>query len=469
MGPCGTAVAVVVLVLAVVAALVAPGTGASRAVPVAGAAVPPPPFQLSLGDSLTAGWGASAPDLAYASQLADRESAVFPGLQLENLSCPAETTSSMLDGGGWCSYPQGSQLAAAESFLASHPGRVRYITIDIGINNVDGCPVASSVAPSCAASGIARLEADLPLIIAGLHRAAPGVAILGANSYDPFLAGEPSSGSDDPYRGLAGLPDDFVPDSQAMMDSLNAAIEQIYRDEQVGLVDVAGAFQSADAAMTGSVAGSPTPQNVSDICAWVHMCDATGLTIHLNDSGESIFAGLFALAVTRAIDGGFDGTWLADAAGGVHALGDTPFFGQVGARLDKPVVSMAAAPDGGGYWLVAADGGVFSFGDAGFYGSTGGGHLDRPVVGMAATPDGRGYWLVAADGGVFSFGDARYHGSAGGLPLVAPVVGMAVDRAGTGYTLAAADGGVFAFGGAPFDGSLGGGPPAAPVVATAGS
>ena len=58
--------------------------------------------------------------------------------------------------------------------------------------------------------------------------------------------------------------------------------------------------------------------------------------------------------------------------------------------------------DSKGYWLVASDGGVFSFGDASFYGSTGGDRLNKPIVGIAATPDGNGYWLVASDGGVFS-------------------------------------------------------------------
>ena len=28
--------------------------------------------------------------------------------------------------------------------------------------------------------------------------------------------------------------------------------------------------------------------------------------------------------------------------------------------------------------------------------------LNRPIVGMAATPDGKGYWLVASDGGIFT-------------------------------------------------------------------
>ena len=81
--------------------------------------------------------------------------------------------------------------------------------------------------------------------------------------------------------------------------------------------------------------------------------------------------------------------------------------------LNKPVVGMAATPDGDGYWLVASDGGIFAFGDAGFYGSMGGHPLNQPIVGMAATPDGKGYWLVAADGGIFAFGDAAFYGSTG--------------------------------------------------------
>ena len=39
--------------------------------------------------------------------------------------------------------------------------------------------------------------------------------------------------------------------------------------------------------------------------------------------------------------------------------------------------------------------------------------LNKPVVGMAATPDGNGYWLVASDGGIFAYGDAQFYGSTG--------------------------------------------------------
>ena len=98
-----------------------------------------------------------------------------------------------------------------------------------------------------------------------------------------------------------------------------------------------------------------------------------------------------------------------------------------GLHLNKPIVGMAATPDGGGYWLVASDGGVFTYGNASFQGSTGGLHLNKPIVGMAATPDGGGYWLVASDGGVFTYGNASFQGSTGGLHLNAPIVALAND------------------------------------------
>jgi N-acetylmuramoyl-L-alanine amidase len=127
---------------------------------------------------------------------------------------------------------------------------------------------------------------------------------------------------------------------------------------------------------------------------------------------------------------------LVAADGGVFSFGSAKYWGSTGSMvLNKPVVGMAATPNGGGYWLVAADGGVFSFGNAKYWGSTGRMVLNRPVVGMAATPDGGGYWLVAADGGVFSFGNATFYGSAAASHPDASAVGMADAPDGGGYWL----------------------------------
>ena len=165
--------------------------------------------------------------------------------------------------------------------------------------------------------------------------------------------------------------------------------------------------------------------------------------------------------------------------------------------VTRPIVGMAATPDGGGYWEVASDGGIFGsatgllrfrgrqssqrpdrrhgvhagrrrllggrlrrwhllFGDAAFYGSQGGQHLDAPIVGMASSPSGGGYWEVASDGGIFVFGNAGFHGSEGGQHLDAPIVGMASTGDGGGYWEVASDGGIFVFGNAGFHGSEGG-------------
>ena len=86
------------------------------------------------------------------------------------------------------------------------------------------------------------------------------------------------------------------------------------------------------------------------------------------------------------------GYWTANPAGAVTPHGSASSFGSPalsGLQLSRPIVGMAATPDGRGYWLVASDGGIFNYGDATFYGSTGAIHLNKPIVGMAATPDGQ--------------------------------------------------------------------------------
>jgi hypothetical protein len=152
------------------------------------------------------------------------------------------------------------------------------------------------------------------------------------------------------------------------------------------------------------------------------------------------------------------GYWLVASDGGVFTYGDAPFYGSTGSLpLNQPIVGMAVTPDGLGYWLVASDGGIFTFGDASFHGSTGSLPLNQPIVGMAVTPDGQGYWLVASDGGIFTFGDAIFYGSTGAMQLNKPVIGMTATPDGSGYWLVASDGGIFTYGDATFYGSLGGG------------
>ena len=162
------------------------------------------------------------------------------------------------------------------------------------------------------------------------------------------------------------------------------------------------------------------------------------------------------------------GMLLTARDGGVFAFGNAAFYGSMGGKpLNKPIVGIAATPDGQGYWEVASDGGIFAFGNAAFYGSMGGKPLNQPIVGIAATPDGQGYWEVASDGGIFAFGDATFYGSMGGKPLNQPIVGLAASPDGKGYWEVASDGGIFAFGDATFYGSMGGKPLNRPIAGIA--
>ena len=145
-------------------------------------------------------------------------------------------------------------------------------------------------------------------------------------------------------------------------------------------------------------------------------------------------------------DGGY---WMVGSDGSVYSYGDAQFFGSMGGRpLDKPIVAIAATPDGQGYWEVASDGGIFAFGDAQFYGSTGGISLVAPIVSISYDPETSGYWLVASDGGVFSFGPSgltSFYGSASGSTL-SPIVGIACYAGGSGYWLATQSGYIFGYG-----------------------
>ena len=208
--------------------------------------------------------------------------------------------------------------------------------------------------------------------------------------------------------------------------------------------------------------------------------DGRGYWLVASDGGIFAFgdAGFFGstggLALNKPIVGmaatpDGQGYWLVASDGGIFAFGDAQFFGSTGAlspqparswawrprptaratgwwrptagsspsatppssappggmRLNKPIVGMAATPDGEGYWLVASDGGIFGIGDRRVHGSTEALPLNQPIVGMTRTSNGGGYWLVASDGGgVFSFGDAIFRGSTGGIALNRPVVGM---------------------------------------------
>src|SRR5690242_3340552 len=93
-------------------------------------------YYLSLGDSLAQGVQPNSSGVSvetnqgYPNQLFTALHTANPMLKLVKLGCPGETTGTMMNG-GICSYSQGSQLAQAAAFLASHKNKVQLVTIDI--------------------------------------------------------------------------------------------------------------------------------------------------------------------------------------------------------------------------------------------------------------------------------------------------------------------------------------------------
>jgi hypothetical protein len=75
----------------------------------------------SMGHSLATGVGAPS-GLGYVDDVLTFEQHRIPGLVAARFGCGGATTATVLKGGGGCSYPEGSQLAAVRPFLQASPG-----------------------------------------------------------------------------------------------------------------------------------------------------------------------------------------------------------------------------------------------------------------------------------------------------------------------------------------------------------
>jgi len=261
-------------------------------------------YYLTLGDSLA--WGYQ-PDSAgngvesghgYADDLAAylREHG-NRDLHYVNLSCPGETTGTMLNGG--CPDLAGSgqsytvQENAAVAFLKAHPHARILVTLDIGANNVDGCLSGGSLDAACVAEGVASAGTQLPEILAELKAAAGhNVSFVGMNYYDPFLAEYLTSGGQT-----------LAEESVTLSTTFDGVLGAGYAAFGVPVADVSSAFQTADFTDTTSLGGTTVPVNVARICEWTWMCAAApvGPNIHANDAGYAVIARTFE-ALLRARD-----------------------------------------------------------------------------------------------------------------------------------------------------------------------
>jgi lysophospholipase L1-like esterase len=270
----------------VVVALIA--AGAAVAIVPAASADASPHYYVSLGDSLARGYmpGPGDTDQGYADDLFATLHAKDPSLVLVKLGCSGETTTSMVDGGKCTDrYPVGtSQLDVAEQFLRDHAGAVRYLTLDIGANDVAGCAAGGSIDAVCVTQGVVTIIKNLQTILDGLVAADGKLPkSVGMTYYDPFLA-----------SWLTGTQGKVVAvASVALLAAVNAAESLLYVGHGFKIADVGTAFHSIDFLTQRSVPGYGTlPNNVAYICQYTYMCSQQN--IHANVAGYQLIANVFA-------------------------------------------------------------------------------------------------------------------------------------------------------------------------------
>jgi lysophospholipase L1-like esterase len=221
-------------VLVLVVGLTVLGTGVARAAtrvprPSASTARPRTAYYLALGDS-AAMWNG---DQSYPDVIAD--SLPQDHLQLVDMACSGETTSSMISG-STCA-PGGSQYQNALAFLRNHRRSMELVTIDIGGNDVVGC-IDAEDPTTCFTDGLATMQANLATILAGL-RAAAGrrVPIVGMNVYDPLLGdwlAPPGPAKTEAAEAIAGL------------TILNNDMDAVYEAASSPIANVQRAFRVQD-------------------------------------------------------------------------------------------------------------------------------------------------------------------------------------------------------------------------------
>jgi lysophospholipase L1-like esterase len=253
-----------------------------------------PPYYVAVGDSLARGvqplpnGTLVETNQGYVDDLYGALRFRRPFLRLAKLGCSGETTTTMLSGGGPCSYPAGNQLLQAVAFIQTH--KVALITISIGGDNIQHCiSLAGVIDEACLQAGIAAIQNDLPQIVAALRLAAgPGVPIVGANFYDPILA------------AWVLLPQPLGPivaqESLEITQGLNILLDGIYTGLGAKVADVAGAFRISDFSLV-PVVNIPRNVFIELTRTWIGAPPPRGPDTHPNALGYLTIAGAFFKAI----------------------------------------------------------------------------------------------------------------------------------------------------------------------------
>jgi len=249
-------------------------------------------YYISIGDSIAAGYQPDVnrdTDAAYSDQLYSQLKQYQPGLKHIRLGCDGETTESLVKG-GTCSYPNAqSQLDAALKAMAQYKGKVAYVTVDVGANDILQCvdKVSGAFDQACVNRATQAIPQNVAQITQALRAAAtPNTKLTGMTYYNPFLAQW--------LRGQGGQ--ETAKASVSLINAENAALSQVYAGAGFQVADVAGAFGSNDFTPVDVPGYGQVPANVAKVCQLTWAC--TKQDPHPNASGHTVIAGAFA-AVLR--------------------------------------------------------------------------------------------------------------------------------------------------------------------------
>lgn len=269
-------------------------------------------YYLALGDSLAASCQPTGPPFCfgyyvtetgvggqgYTDLLYKAVRGNYADLRLVNRSCGGESTGSMIVGraaGSVCTYPEGSQLSSAVTFLQAHRGEIAFITIDLGGNDIlrpdmGNCFDANTglLGEACVQAQLPAIGTNLATILGALSAAAPGVPVLGMSYYDPFLG----------YWVLVPGPTGqaIARADEAVMEELNTALVADYQAGGALVADVAGTFAISDFTDMVELKGyGQVPLNVANACNWTWFCTPPplGPDIHATTDGYREIANAF--------------------------------------------------------------------------------------------------------------------------------------------------------------------------------
>ncbi len=251
----------------------------------AGADAPLAGFYLDLGGSASVGFQPteSVPHgqpttEGYANDVVAYEASRGVTLDLTELGCGGETTTSMISGADRCYHQDGSQLADALSFLRAHNGYEGIVTIDLGFNDLRGCLHLGSRGQACVDGRMAVLQEQLPYIVQSLKGAAgAGVSFVGIGFDDPYLA--------DALTGPAGKR--FASYSETVINELNDALSAIYASADIPMATVSSFFDADLRSEVNLKEMGSVPSDVASACELTWMCAPKpyGPNLHPNDAG----------------------------------------------------------------------------------------------------------------------------------------------------------------------------------------